>query len=50
MPLIEVLYIPCDINVARYVRYLDEKRKLDFSKPFTKRFMDDPWYTGVSDD
>ena len=39
-----------DIDVARYVQYLDERHNLDFSKPFTKRFLDDPWYTGVSDD
>ena len=38
------------IDVARYVQYFDERHKLDFSKPFTKRFLDDPWYTGVSDD
>ena len=39
-----------DINVAKYVQYFDERHKLDFSKPFTKRFMEDPWYTGVSND
>lgn len=38
------------INTAGYVRYLDERHKLDFSKPFTKRFLDDPWYLGVSHD
>ena len=39
-----------DIDVARYVQYLDERHKLDFSKPFTKRFLEDSWYTGVRDD
>lgn len=38
------------VDVAGYVRYFDERHKLDFSKPFTKRFLEDPWYTGVSDD
>ena len=39
-----------DIDVARYVNYFDERHNLDFSKPFTKRFLEDSWYTGVSDD
>lgn len=39
-----------DIDVARYVQYFDERHKLDFSKPFTKRFLEDPWYLGVSHD
>ena len=38
------------VNAAEYVKYLDKRHKLDFSKPFTKRFLDDPWYTGVSND
>ena len=38
------------IDMAQYVQYFDERHKLDFSKPFTKRFLDDPWYTGVSND
>ena len=38
------------VNTAEYVKYLDERHKLDFSKPFTKRFLDDPWYLGVSHD
>lgn len=38
------------IDAARYVQYFDERHKIDFSKPFTKRFLEDPWYTGVSND
>ena len=37
------------IDTARYVQYFDERHKLDFSKPFTKRFLEDSWYLGVSD-
>ena len=36
------------IDVAGYVEYFDERHKLDFSKPFTKRFLEDWWYTGAS--
>ena len=38
------------IDVAGYVEYFDERHKLDFSKPFTKRFLEDSWYLGVSND
>ena len=38
------------IDVAGYVEFFDERHKLDFSKPFTKRFLEDSWYLGVSDD
>ena len=38
------------IYTAGYVQYFDERHKLDFSKPFTKRFLEDPWYLGVSHD
>ena len=38
------------IDVTGYVEYFDERHKLDFSKPFTKRFLEDPWFLGVSDD
>lgn len=39
-----------DIDVEKYVKYFDKRHKLDFSKPFTKRFLEDPWYLGVSHD
>lgn len=38
------------VDVASYVQLFEEMHKLDFSKPFTKRFMEDPWYLGVSND
>lgn len=37
-------------DTAGYYKYFDERHKLDFSRPFTKRFTEDPWYLGVSDD
>ena len=38
------------IDVARYVQHFDEWHELDFSKPFTKRFTEDWWYTGTNYD
>ena len=38
------------IDVARYVQYFDKWHELDFSKPFTKRFTEDWWYTGTNYD
>ena len=38
------------IDVARYVQHFDEWHELDFSRPFTKRFTEDWWYTGTNYD